>query len=221
MDKIDKIYIINLKDRIDRWNDSLVQLNKYNIGNYERFDAIRPDLKKIDPIHYKKNNLKINEKYIIGALGCKLSHIEIIKNAKKKNYKQILILEDDFLFCENFIEKYNKIYSNIQKGEINIDMMYLGFSIVRKNPFIDTLIDNFKKVTNVHTTHAYIINNNFYDTIIKELENCYCEIDVCYANCQKKYNIYGIYPSLISQRISFSDITQRNADYSNVIKLYK
>ena len=140
---------------------------------------------------------------------------------KKKNYKQILILEDDFLFCENFIEKYNKIYSNIQKGEINIDMMYLGFSIVRKNPFIDTLIDNFKKVTNVHTTHAYIINNNFYDTIIKELENCYCEIDVCYANCQKKYNIYGIYPSLISQRISFSDITQRNADYSNVIKLYK
>jgi len=218
MDKIDKIYIINLKDRIDRWNDSLVQLNKYNIENYERFDAIRPDLKKIDPIHYKKNNLKINEKYIIGALGCKLSHIEIIKNAKKKNYKQILILEDDFLFCENFIEKYNKIYSNIQKGEINIDMMYLGFSIVRKNPFIDTLIDNFKKVTNVHTTHAYIINNNFYDTIIKELENCYCEIDVCYANCQKKYNIYGIYPSLISQRISFSDITQRNADYSNVIK---
>ena len=90
MDKIDKIYIINLKDRIDRWNDSLVQLNKYNIENYERFDAIRPDLKKIDPIHYKKNNLKINEKYIIGALGCKLSHIEIIKNAKKKNYKQIL-----------------------------------------------------------------------------------------------------------------------------------
>ena len=46
MDKIDKIYIINLKDRIDRWNDSLVQLNKYNIENYERFDAIRPDLKK-------------------------------------------------------------------------------------------------------------------------------------------------------------------------------
>ena len=58
----------------------------------------------------------MDEKYIIGALGCKLSHIEIIKNAKKL-YKQILILEDDFLLCENFIEKYNKISSDIEKNK--------------------------------------------------------------------------------------------------------
>ena len=115
MDKISKIYIINLKKRTDRWKDCLIQLKKYNIENYERFEAIRPDLKKIDPIQYSKNNLKMDEKYIIGALGCKLSHIEIIKNAKKNSYKQILILEDDFLLCENFIEKYNKMYSDIEK----------------------------------------------------------------------------------------------------------
>jgi GR25 family glycosyltransferase involved in LPS biosynthesis len=219
MDKISKIYIINLKERTDRWKDCLIQLNKYNIENYERFEAIRPDLKKIDPIQYSKNNLKMDEKYIIGALGCKLSHIEIIKNAKKNSYKQILILEDDFLLCENFIEKYNKIYSDIEKKKINIDILYLGFSIVRKEPFIDTSINNLKKVKSVHTTHAYIINYNFYDTILEELEKCHCEIDVCYANCQKKYNMYGIYPSLISQRTSFSDITHRNVDYSNFIKL--
>ena len=85
MDKISKIYIINLKERTDRWKYCLIQLKKYNIENYERFEAIRPDLKKIVPIQYSKNNLKMDEKYIIGALGCKLSHIEIIKNAKKKN----------------------------------------------------------------------------------------------------------------------------------------
>jgi len=219
MDRIEKIYIINLKNRIVRWEESLIQLKKFNIENYERFNAICPDLKKIDPIQYKNNNLKINEKYIIGALGCKLSHIEIIKEAKEKNYKQIMILEDDFLFCKNFIEKYNKISKDIANEKINIDLLYLGFSIVRKDPFTCTSINNLKKVTNVHTTHAYIINYNFYDTILKELENCYCEIDVCYANCQKKYNIYGIYPSLISQRPSFSDIIQKNTDYSNVIKL--
>lgn len=221
MDKIDKIYIINLKERQDRWTDSLIELKKHNIENYERFEAIRPDLKKNDPIQYSKNNLKLDEKYIIGALGCKFSHIEIIKNAKKKKYKQVLIFEDDFLLCENFIEKYNKIYSDIEKEKINIDIMYLGFSIVRKEPFIDTTINNLKKVKNVHTTHAYIINYNFYDTILEELEKCHCEIDVCYANCQKKYNMYGIYPSLISQRTSFSDITHRNVDYSNFIKLDK
>ena len=31
--------------------------------------------------------------------------------------------------------------------------------------------------------------------------------------------MYGIYPSLISQKTSFSDIIHRNVDYSNFIKL--
>lgn len=219
MDNISKIYIINLKERTDRWKDCLTQLQKYNINNYERFCAIRPNLEEIDPIHYEKNNLKIDKKYIIGALGCKLSHIEIIKNAKKNSYKQILILEDDFLLCENFIQKYNKIYSDIHKKKLDIDILYLGFSIVRKEPFLNTTINNLKRVKNAHTTHAYIINYNFYDTILAELDKCHCEIDVCYANCQKKYNMYGIYPSLISQKTSFSDIIHRNVDYSNFIKL--
>ena len=50
--------------------------------------------------------------------------------------------------------------------------------------------------------------------------NCYCEIDVCYAKLQKKYNnIFGIYPCLITQRESFSDILNRNVNYDQYIKL--
>ena len=112
MDKISKINIINLKERTDRWKDCLIQLKKYNIENYERFEAIRPDLKKIDPIQYSKNNLKMDEKYIIGALGCKLSHIEIIKNAKKNSYKQILILEDQHS------TRLREVYRKKQEGEL-------------------------------------------------------------------------------------------------------
>ena len=85
MENIDKIYIINLKNRIDRWEKCLEQLKRYNITNFERFNAIRPDLSKIDPIQYSKNNLKIDKNYIIGALGCKLSHLEVIKKQKKIN----------------------------------------------------------------------------------------------------------------------------------------
>lgn len=217
---IDKIYIINLKERDDRWKKCIEQLSQYNITNYERFDAIIPDLNKIDPIQYSKNNMNINYKYIRGALGCKLSHIQIIIDANKNNYKQILILEDDFMFCNNFIDKYNDIILKIEQNKINIDMLYLGFSIVRENPYNDTEINNLKKITNGHTTHAYILNKSFYDTIINELKNCYCEIDICYANMQKKYsNIYGIYPCLITQQESYSNIMDRHVNYNKVIKL--
>jgi len=219
MNNISKIYIINLKHRTDRWHNCVQQLNKYNITNYERFDAIRYDFKDINPIHYKNNNMKLSNNYIIGTMGCKISHYNIIKNAKKNNYNNILILEDDFLFCNNFIEKYNEIISNIEKEKIDINMLYLGFSIVRDNPYTSTSLNYLKKLSSAHTTHAYIINNNFYDIILKEILNCQCEIDVCYTMCQKKYNIYGIYPSLISQKTSYSDIMGQNVDYSDKICL--
>lgn len=220
MEKIDRIYIINLKERSDRWINCIKQLTKYNIINYERFDAIRPDLTKIDPVQYSKNNMKLSKNYIIGALGCKLSHLSIINDAKINNYSKILILEDDFLLCNNFIEKYNNTIQNIDKNNIDYDMLYLGFSIVRDNPYIDTSINNLKKLTNAHTTHAYILDKSFYNTIINEINTCHCEIDVCYAHMQKKYNnIYGIFPSLITQRASYSDIMKKDVDYNKVIKL--
>ena len=141
MDFIDQIYIINLKNRTDRWNMCMEQLIKYNIKNYKRFDAIRPDLTTINHIHYSKNNLKLGKNYIIGALGCKLSHLSVINDAKLNNYSKILILEDDFLLCDNFIEKYNDTIKNINKNNINYSMLYLGFSIVRNNTYIDTNIE--------------------------------------------------------------------------------
>jgi GR25 family glycosyltransferase involved in LPS biosynthesis len=220
MNDIDQIYIINLKERTDRWEQCLAQLNKYNITNYKRFEAIKPNLTDINPIHYSKNNLKMGEKYIIGSLGCKLSHFQIILDAKQNNYTQILILEDDFLLTNNFIQKYLQISTAISTNDIKIDMLYLGFSIVRQNPYQDTEIDNLKKITNGHTTHAYILNESFFSFIMDEILNCYCEIDVCYAKLQKKCkNIYGVYPCLITQRESFSDILSKHVDYKKVINL--
>lgn len=222
MENINQIYIINLKHRTDRWDKCIKQLNKYNITRYIRFDAIKPDLNEINPIQYSKNNLRINTNYIIGALGCKLSHLNIIKHARQNNFKQILILEDDFLLADNFIHKFDSIIEKINKKNIIIDMLYLGFSVVRSDPYIDTDITNLKKLRNCHTTHAYMLNEHFYNTIINEIETCYCEIDVCYANLQKKYkNIYGISPCLVGQQESYSDILNKNVDYTHCITLDK
>lgn len=114
------------------------------------------------------------------------SHLKIIHHAKQNNYKQILILEDDFLLTNNFVDKLSTIYNKIRSQNIHIDMLYLGFSIIRKNAYENTTIENLKKVISGHATHAYILNQSFYNTVISEISNCYCEIDVCYNKLQKK-----------------------------------
>jgi len=217
--RIDNIYIINLKERTDRWEHCLSQLKKYNITNYTRLDAIRPALKSMHPIQYSKNNLQLGNEYIIGAMGCKLSHLKAIAEAQKNNYEQILILEDDFLLANDFTKKFSAIADNINSNSVTIDMLYLGFSTVRENAYEDTDIDNLKKLTNGHTTHAYLLNRSFYSTIITEILHCYCEIDVCYVKMQQKHDIYGIHPCLVTQMESFSDILSKDVSYDEYIEL--
>lgn len=212
---VDMIYIINLKEREDRWKECKKQLDTYNIKNYKRYEAHTFKFENINPIEYSKNNLKINKKYIIGAYGCKHSHLEIIKDAKKHNFKSILILEDDFKLCTSFVEKTNKYLNMLYCNKKKIDMLYLGFNIMRKEPYEDTEYCNLKKLKTCFGTHSYIIFNYFYDKAIQEIEQCLCEIDVCYVKLQKKYNIYGIYPCLVAQRPDYSNIMNKNVCYNN------
>lgn len=205
MNNIYKIYIINLDKRPDRWDQCIKQLEKCNIKNYERFSAI---------IYNNQTSIKK------GAMGCKLSHLNIIKKAKAENMPNILILEDDFLLCNNFLEKYNSIVDNMLTNKISFNMLFLGFSTHPPCEYSDTSIFNLKKITHAFTTHAYIVNNNFYDIIINAIEHSHQEVDVCYTELQKTYdNTYGIFPCLVSQSESFSDIEGYVVNYDKYIPL--
>ena len=212
---IDKTYIINLDERKDRYLHCLSELNKYEIKNYERFSAIRPVFEEINNIIYADYSTHLShdtKKYIIGATGCKFSHRNIIKDAYEKNYENILILEDDFIFTNNFhnyLEDYLKKVKNIKW-----DMLYLGGN--NKSQAIDkycikTNIDNIFKCKDVKCTHAYIINRRLFPKILKDLETYSKEIDNYYFECiQPYYKTYIYNPILVKQIESFSDIVQKN-----------
>lgn len=199
----DKIFIINLDHRKDRWEQCIQQLKKYNITNYERFSAIKPKLKDLPKKYYNKLECPSRlDSYKIGAMGCKLSHYEIIKISKQKNYKNILILEDDFEFQENFNLKFNE---SILELKFDWHMLYLGGN----NNQLPQKINNCKfihKSIETATTHAYAISIKLYDVCLKMMLVSGNEIDVFYKKLQKNFKIYCIYPSIIKQRESESDI---------------
>ena len=135
---IDEIYVINLKKRPEKLASSIEQLQKFNLSfvRFNAVDGSLIDADMMvalgNTIHTKscfdKEILGINahsrETKIIseddidqvffdsrmtrGAIGCYLSHLSILQHALEKNYKAILILEDDFIVKEDpyCISKY-------------------------------------------------------------------------------------------------------------------
>jgi glycosyl transferase family 25 len=89
---IDKIFYINLEKRKDRREEIEKELDTFGL-NYERFEAI--------------------ETPGFGILGCGISHLSVLKLAKERKYKNILILEDDFTFIvskEEFEKSLNLFF---------------------------------------------------------------------------------------------------------------
>ena len=75
-ENISHIFYINLEKRIDRRIQIEDELTKMGF-KFERFNAI-------ENTH--------------NGLGCCYSHLKIIKTAKERGYKNVLIFEDDFIF---------------------------------------------------------------------------------------------------------------------------
>jgi glycosyl transferase, family 25 len=86
----ERIFVINLATRVDRRRETEVQLRRIGLSlesdRVERFDAIRPD----EPGDFPS----------VGARGCFLSHLGVLRRARASNLRSVLVLEDDVDFVE-------------------------------------------------------------------------------------------------------------------------
>ena len=218
---VDMIYIINLKERKDRFKNVLDQLTKFKVKNYKIYPGLKPNFNEINPMLYLNysTHLSINHrKYIIGATGCKLSHRNIIKEAMDMNYNYIMILEDDFQFMPNFLSNLNNFIRKV--NNLKWDMIYLGGNFKSK-PIKDfcsnTKEKNIYKCKNISCTHSYILRKNLFSKIYEELNTYPGEIDDYYVNnIQPFYSTYIYDPILITQTKSYSDILDKETNYFNL-----
>jgi GR25 family glycosyltransferase involved in LPS biosynthesis len=213
------IYLINLDKRPDKLQESLYELQKINT-TAERISAIDGSL-----------TFKKGMNLTAGAYGLMLTHIQILEDAIKNNYSSILLLEDDVMFVDGFMEKFE---SKINFLPNDWDMFYLGGNnIFELGTFIPVTGDlnviinkhNYKqlnhelvKTTHTQTTHAVAINNKFLKTLFDYINNnSTLPVDNHQFLLQKMgYNAYVIMPSIALQRPTFSDIERRYVDYSNM-----
>jgi len=203
VEHIEKVIYINLEERIDR-NEEIKNelLSVFPEDKILRFNAI-----------------KLNGY----GIGCSSSHIEALKIAIENNWKNCLIVEDDAKFnnFKNGNNILNALITNPYDVIILGGVIDYGSGAPEKETF---------RVKNCQTTTAYLVSNHYYKTLLNNFEEG-CNklkqgmciqihtIDQYWKRLQEKDNFFMIYPVLMYQRPSYSDIQKYHADYTSFFTL--
>jgi GR25 family glycosyltransferase involved in LPS biosynthesis len=158
---IDQTYVINLDLRYYKWERTRDQLEKYGIQatRVSGINGWKMDRELMKEI--RKESLKwpcLSD----GQLGCFLSHLAVLKDAFKRQYQCIWVLEDDIIPLEDLAEldelvakmevfdpEWDLLFTNINNRiEGRMDKAMLTFEMVMGPTFDYTL---FK--TPVFTPH--------------------------------------------------------------------
>ncbi len=196
----DKIYIINLERRLDRRKEMVNKLEKMGLTNYEFISAVDGQKHRIKNAYEK---LKIDGKTKIsnsGHFGCSLSHIKVLKKAKEKGYSQIMVLEDDIEFTEDFVNKLKEI--KIPK----FDLLYLGGPVLEYKLFTES----WGKHKEIMGTYGYIVKSDLYDELINIIGKFKYTIDISLIEfVQSKYEIV-LLDDMVKTNIDDSDTSVKN-----------
>ena len=196
---IDKIFYINLDKRTDRREEIEQELNQMELS-YERFPAI-----------HNSN----------GIVGCGYSHLSVLKIARDRGYKNVLIFEDDFTFLVEKPEleiQLEQLFNSFNE----FDVCFLSYGC---NNFEDIPNNTFiKRVVDAHTASGYIVNEKYYSKLIDLYEICIPLLeeteqhwiyanDMCWRSLQKQDMWVCFVKRLGKQRASYSDNANRFADH--------
>ena len=210
MNNIDKIFIINLDKDIDRLNNSYKQLNYYNINNYERYPAIYA----AEANKYELNTYTTNIGKIIASktmIGCGMSHINIWKKIVKDKINTSLILEDDFILVDDFLNKFNII---IDKAPNEYDILFLtSGQMHNKSLKFRDINEYFYKQIFISQTVGYIITLKGSEKILKYIDKVSYHIDfqICMTSLFTDLDVISVKERLIYQTFeTSSNINDRN-----------
>ena len=201
-ENIDIIYYINLDKREDRNEEILEELH--------RMEVPESKIKRISGVYKPKQ----------GDLGCSLSHLNIMREFNDSEYKNCIVLEDDFTFKNN-LDELNSIFNKFFDSGLDYDVCMLsangGYKEATEYPFV-------LKINNAQTTSGYMVNRKYSGVLLKnyeegsklieksyekgkgdDIQGMYC-IDQYWKRLQDMDNWYIFQPKIGIQRDSFSDI---------------
>lgn len=204
MNTIKNAFYINLEERTDRKIHVENQLK--NIGiKAERFNAI-----------------KLSD----GRIGCSMSHLKCLQMAKERGWGHLLIIEDDIEFTnpQVFVQQFNNFLTLTKKTDWDV-VLLAGNNM----PPYKVVADYCVKVTKCQTTTGYLVNSNYFDTLIENIKegvkllmkepdnHRLYAVDKYWFQLQKKDRWFLITPLTVTQRQDYSNIEKRVTNFVNIM----
>ena len=197
---IDHIFYINLVHRQDRRTEIEQELTNFGL-QYDRFEAISTPG--------------------CGSIGCSYSHLSVLRLARERGYKNVLIFEDDFQFKVSKTE-FEDGLSRLFNLPNHFDVCMLGYNLNRGE-----IVEGAAWLTRVYeaqTMSAYLVHHSMYDRLIELYEwssplmestrehwNYAC--DQAWKRLQPETQWYCFTERMGVQRPSYSDNTDHFEDY--------
>jgi hypothetical protein len=158
IDFFERVYIVNLPERADRRREMEAELQRIGItvdGQRIRyFRAIRPDSAGQFPS--------------LGSRGCFMSHLEILREARRDGLNNVLVMEDDLSVAACLAEPQPQMLLRLRQGDW--DFAYLGH--VEETPRAGEQPLWRESYAPMATTHFYAMNGKAIAAVQEYLDAC-------------------------------------------------
>ena len=209
LDYFERIFIINLPARTDRRSEMAAQLKAIGLSlekaNIELFPAVRPDAPEGFPS--------------IGARGCFMSHLGVLRSAQHLGLQRVAIFEDDLDFAVDFNARMPSLVQQLTATDWSI--FYGGYRLTR--PFdrpLDTGLSAAGVDEAIETTHFIAFQGEAIAAAVQHLELLLgrpaghpeggpMHVDGAYNRLRRanpQFNTLLVIPELGFQRASRTDI---------------
>ena len=199
---LDNVFYINLAHRTDRKAHVEKQMKLMGWDKYTRFDAIR---------------------HQYPAIGCYMSHIAVLENAKKEGLEYVVVLEDDIVFKNPQV--YGKMFHYFWDMGLDWDVLMMGGRFIT----VQSRVRDFVyKLQRAMTSTGYVVRKHYYDALINRLKegaelflanltDPACSptyaLDVYWRPLQEKDTWLIFLPRTVSQLPGYSDIERKSVNY--------
>jgi hypothetical protein len=210
--KFDNIYVLYINDfELNRIKPKLLDKSI----EVEYFKGVIGKDDRANYVSYLKNLKKGESQLNHGSFGHIRSFINIMKDAIKNNYNNILIMEPDIYFCKYFEQKCNRYL------DMDYKLLYLGAS--QNKYYSETTWEHIENTQNDLLKKGYYncyktlgtfclgIDKSIFQEVLDELCKYKSPTDVTLLTIQSKYANQCIvtYPNIIS-----CDLAQSNTSIS-------
>lgn len=144
----------------------------------------------------------------VNAYNAFYCHNLMMRRALDEGHNNLMIIEDDIMVEEDFLEIVGKCEDFFANNEW--DMIYFG--AYHKNT-TEKITEEILKVKGSGGWHGVLMKKNIMEELVPYSQNPIGPYDwICGQHIHQKYNCYAIYPSVISQRSCYSHVEGHHLD---------